>query len=164
MSVGMKEWLGALALRELAAGMAVTLRYFFKPNITVQYPEERTPLSPRFRGEHALRRDERGEERCVACKLCEAVCPAQAIFITVDPQSTAEKRLTKVYDIDNGKCIYCGYCQDACPVDAIVLGPNFEFFTETRDALVYDKKKLLSNYDRWKTVIDENLAKDAPYR
>ena len=164
MSVGMKEWLGALALRELAAGMAVTLRYFFKPNITVQYPEERTPLSPRFRGEHALRRDEQGEERCVACKLCEAACPAQAIFITIDPQSSAEKRRTKVYDIDNGKCIYCGYCQDACPVDAIVLGPNFEFFAETRDALVYDKKKLLSNYDRWKSCIDDNLAKDAPYR
>lgn len=164
MSVGIKEWVGALALRELAAGMAVTLRYFFKPNITVQYPEERTPLSPRFRGEHALRRDETGEERCVACKLCEAACPAQAIFITIDPNSTAEKRRTRTYEIDNGKCIYCGYCQDACPVDAIVLGPNFEFFTETRDALVYDKQKLLDNYGRWKHIIDENLIKDAPYR
>ena len=164
MSVGFKAWAGSLALRELAAGMAVTLRYFFRPNITIQYPEERTPISPRFRGEHALRRDEQGQERCVACKLCEAACPAQAIFITIDPNSTAEKRLTQVYDIDNGKCIYCGYCQEACPVDAIVLGPNFEFFTETRDALVYDKQKLLSNYDRWKVQIDANLAKDAPYR
>ncbi len=164
MSVGLKEWTRALTLRELAAGMAVTLRYFFKPNITVQYPEERIPASPRFRGEHALRRHETGEERCVACKLCESACPAQAIFITIDPNSTAEKRRTQVYDIDDGKCIFCGYCQDACPVDAIVLGPNFEFFAETRDELVYDKQKLLGNYDRWKVQIDANLLADAPYR
>ncbi|MEO5362057.1 MAG: NADH-quinone oxidoreductase subunit NuoI [Magnetococcus sp. DMHC-8] len=163
MSVGLK-WAGSLILRELAAGMAVTLRYFFRPNITVQYPEERTPLSPRFRGEHALRRYDTGEERCVACKLCEAACPAQAIFITIDPASTAEKRVTRIYDIDNGKCIYCGYCQEACPVDAIVLGPNFEFFAESREGLVYNKQKLLDNYDRWKAQIEANLAADAPYR
>ncbi|MBF0161349.1 MAG: NADH-quinone oxidoreductase subunit NuoI [Magnetococcales bacterium] len=164
MRVALKEWADIFALRELAAGMAVTLRYFFKPNITVQYPDERIPQSPRFRGEHALRRDEKGEERCVACKLCEIVCPAQAIFIEIDPNSTASKRLTRVYDIDNAKCIYCGFCQEACPVDAIVMGPNVEFYTETRDALVYDKKKLLDNYDRWKVQIDANLAQDAPYR
>jgi NADH-quinone oxidoreductase subunit I len=164
MSVGAKGWLWTFGLQELAAGMAVTLRYFFKPNITVQYPEERTPLSPRFRGEHALRRNEQGEERCVACKLCESVCPAQAIFITIDPSSTAEKRLTKVYDIDHAKCIFCGYCQEACPVEAIVLGPNFEFFAETRDGLVADKQRLLGNYARWKDKIDANLAADARYR
>ncbi|MBF0582782.1 MAG: NADH-quinone oxidoreductase subunit NuoI [Magnetococcales bacterium] len=164
MSVRLKEWVDIFALKELAAGMAVTLRYFFKPNITVQYPEERTPQSPRFRGEHALRRDERGRELCVACKLCEAVCPAQAIFITIDPASTADRRLTETYDIDNAKCIYCGFCQEACPVDAIVLGPNFEFYSETRDGLVYDKQKLLGNYDRWKVQIDANMAQDAPYR
>ena len=164
MSVGVKGWLWTFGLRELAAGMAVTLRYFFKPNITVQYPEERTPLSPRFRGEHALRRHEKGEERCVACKLCESVCPAQAIFITIDPSSTAEKRLTKIYDIDHAKCIFCGYCQEACPVEAIVLGPNFEFYAEKRDGLVADKQRLLGNYERWKDKIDANLAADARYR
>ena len=164
MNLSIKELVGTFALRELAAGMAVTLRYFFKPKITVQYPEERTPLSPRFRGEHALRRDEEGEERCVACKLCEAACPAQAIFIAIDPASNAQKRLTRVYSIDNGKCIYCGFCQEACPVDAIVLGPNFEFFSETRQGLVYDKKKLLGNYDTWKVQIDANLEADAKYR
>ena len=164
MSVCIKSLAGTFALRELAAGMAVTLRYFFKPKITVQYPEERIPLSPRFRGEHALRRDPQGAERCVACKLCEAVCPAQAIFIQIDPTSTAEKRLARTYEIDNAKCIYCGFCQEACPVDAIVMGPNVEFYSETRDGLVYDKKKLLANYDRWKVQIDANLAQDAPYR
>ena len=164
MNLSIKELIGTFALRELASGMAVTLRYFFKPNITVQYPEERTPISPRFRGEHALRRGPHGEELCVACKLCEAACPAEAIFIKIDPTSTAEKRLTAEYDIDNGKCIYCGYCQEACPVDAIVMGPNFEFFAETREALIYDKKKLLANYDRWKVQIDANLKADAKYR
>lgn len=164
MNVRIKELAATFALRELASGMAVTLRYFFKPKITVQYPEERIPLSPRFRGEHALRRTEEGEERCVACKLCEVACPAQAIFIDIDPDSTPEKRLTRTYDIDNGKCIYCGFCQEACPVDAIVLGPNFEFIAETRQGLVYDKKKLLANYDTWKVPIDANLEADAKYR
>lgn len=164
MSVSIRALVGSFALRELAAGMAVTLRYFFKPNITIQYPEERTPQSPRFRGEHALRRYENGEERCVACKLCEVACPAQAIFIEIDPESTAAKRLARVYDIDNGKCIYCGYCQEACPVDAIVLGPNFEFYAETREGLIYDKQKLLQNYGQWKTQIESNLQADSKYR
>ena len=164
MSLSIKDLVATYGLRELAQGMAVTLRYFFRPNITVQYPEERTPISPRFRGEHALRRDENGEERCVACKLCEVACPAQAIFIDIDPNSRVDKRLTSAYSIDNGKCIYCGYCQEACPVDAIVLGPNFEFFAESREALVYDKQKLLGNYETWKEQIDANLAADAKYR
>lgn len=164
MSVNLKDLVASYALRELAAGMAVTLRYFFKPNITVQYPEERTPQSPRFRGQHALRRDEEGNERCVACKLCEAACPAQAIFIDIDPDSSADKRLTKLYEIDNAKCIFCGYCQEACPVDAIVLGPNFEFISETREGLIYDKSQLLDNYEQWKTQIDANLEADKKYR
>ncbi|MBF0429490.1 MAG: NADH-quinone oxidoreductase subunit NuoI [Magnetococcales bacterium] len=128
MAQNFKALVDSFALKELAQGMAVTLRHMFKPHITVQYPEERTPQSPRFRGEHALRRDQAGNERCVACKLCEATCPAQAIYIEIDPLSVAEKRLTRVYNIDETKCIFCGFCQEACPVDAIVLGPNFEFY------------------------------------
>lgn len=164
MGIDIKTFLSSLALRELAGGMAVTLRHLFKPNITVQYPEQRTPMSPRFRGEHALRRDNNGEELCVACKLCEVVCPAQAIYIEIDPASTSEKRLTKVYDIDNSKCIYCGYCEEACPVDAIVQGPNFEFIAQTRSELLYDKNKLLANGVRWKKEIDANLEADAKYK
>lgn len=164
MGASLKDVLGSFALKELVEGLTVTLRYMFKPKITIQYPEERTPVSPRFRGEHALRRDDKGGERCVACKLCEAVCPAQAIYITIDPNSTAEKRRTRVYDIDNGKCIYCGYCQDACPVDAIVLTENCEFFSETREGLIYDKNKLLANGDKWQESIARNLAADAKYR
>ncbi|MBF0623328.1 MAG: NADH-quinone oxidoreductase subunit NuoI [Magnetococcales bacterium] len=156
--------LDSFALRELVAGLGVTLKYMFKPKITIQYPEQRTPLSPRFRGEHVLRRHDNGTERCVACKLCEAVCPAQAIYIEIDPGSTASQRLTRVYDIDMAKCIYCGYCQEACPVDAIVMGPNFEFYSETRRGLIYDKAKLLANGDRWGKQVDANLAANAKYR
>ncbi|MBF0368073.1 MAG: NADH-quinone oxidoreductase subunit NuoI [Magnetococcales bacterium] len=165
MGADIKTFISSLALRELFAGMGVTLKYFFKPKITIQYPEERTPQSPRFRGEHALRRDDgTGEELCVACKLCEAICPAQAIFIEIDIESEAPDRRTSIYDIDNGKCIYCGFCQEACPVDAIVLGPNFEFFAETRAELVYDKDKLLANGEQWKKQLNENLKADAKYR
>ncbi|MBF0159512.1 MAG: NADH-quinone oxidoreductase subunit NuoI [Magnetococcales bacterium] len=154
----------SLALRELFTGLAVTLKYLFKPKITIQYPEQRTPLSPRFRGEHALRRYANGEERCIACKLCEAICPAQAIYIEIDPASSSDRRLTRIYDIDNTKCIYCGFCQEACPVDAIVMGPNFEFAEESRARLLYDKSKLLANGERWKKEIDANIAADAKYR
>lgn len=164
MSLNMKDLIASFALQELFQGMAVTLRHMFKPNITIQYPEERTPLSPRFRGEHALRCTDNGQERCVACKLCEAVCPSQAIFIEIDPASSGPSRRTKVYDIDNTKCIFCGFCQEACPVDAIVMGPNFEFFSETREGLYYDKAKLLDNGKRWKRELDANLAADAKYR
>src|SRR5438128_1802865 len=126
----------------------LTLKYFFKPKATINYPYEKNPISPRFRGEHALRRYPNGEERCIACKLCEAVCPALAITIEAEPREDGSRRATR-YDIDMVKCIYCGLCQEACPVDAIVEGPNFEYSTETREELYYDKEKLLANGDRW---------------
>ncbi|MBC92417.1 MAG: NADH-quinone oxidoreductase subunit NuoI [Rhodospirillaceae bacterium] len=152
-----------LLLLEIIRGMFLTLRYFFKGNVTINYPYEKGPISPRFRGEHVLRRYPNGEERCIACKLCEAVCPAQAITIEAEPRSDESRRTTR-YDIDMTKCIYCGYCQEACPVDAIVEGPNFEFATETREELIYNKEKLLANGDRWETEIANSLAADAPYR
>ena len=153
----------SIFLAELMIGMALTLKMFFKPKVTVNYPYEKGPLSPRFRGEHALRRYLNGEERCIACKLCEAICPAQAITIEAEPRDDGTRRTTR-YDIDMTKCIYCGYCEEACPVDAIVEGPNFEFATETREELMYDKAKLLANGDRWETQIGERLRLDAPYR
>jgi NADH-quinone oxidoreductase subunit I len=153
----------SILLAELVSGMWLTLKYFFKPKVTVNYPYEKGPLSPRFRGEHALRRYPSGEERCIACKLCEAICPAQAITIEAEPRADGQRRTTR-YDIDMTKCIYCGLCQESCPVDAIVEGPNFEFATETREELMYDKAKLLENGDRWETEIAANLAADAPYR
>jgi NADH-quinone oxidoreductase subunit I len=150
-------------LSELVSGLGLTLRYMFRPKVTLNYPYEKGPLSPRFRGEHALRRYPNGEERCIACKLCEAVCPAQAITIESEPREDGSRRTTR-YDIDMVKCIYCGFCQEACPVDAIVEGPNFEFTTETREELLYDKEKLLTNGDRWETEISASLAAAAPYR
>jgi NADH-quinone oxidoreductase subunit I len=153
----------SLLLSELVSGMALTLRYFFKPKATIKYPHEKTPLSPRFKGEHALRRYPNGEERCIACKLCEAVCPALAITIEAEPREDGSRRTTR-YDIDMVKCIYCGMCEEACPVDAIVEGPNMEFSTETREELLYDKARLLSNGDRWEPLLAKRLELDAPYR
>jgi NADH-quinone oxidoreductase subunit I len=153
----------SLLLTEIVAGMWLTLKYFFKAKVTINYPYEKGPISPRFRGEHALRRYPNGEERCIACKLCEAICPAQAITIEAEPREDNSRRTTR-YDIDMTKCIYCGFCQEACPVDAIVEGPNFEFATETREELMYDKEKLLLNGDRWESEIATALAADAPYR
>jgi len=150
-------------LTELVTGMALTLRYMFRKKITINYPFEKGPLSPRFRGEHALRRYPNGEERCIACKLCEAICPAQAITIEAEPRPDGSRRTTR-YDIDMVKCIYCGLCEEACPVDAIVEGPNFEYSTENREELLYDKDKLLANGDRWETELAERLRIDAAYR
>lgn len=150
-------------LSELVSGLALTFRYMFRPAVTVNYPYEKGPLSRRFRGEHALRRYPNGEERCIACKLCEAVCPAQAITIEAEPREDGSRRTTR-YDIDMVKCIYCGLCQEACPVDAIVEGPNFENSTESREELLYDKERLLANGDRWETEIAANLAAEARYR
>ena len=152
-----------LFLTELLSGMALTFRYLFKKRATINYPYEKGRLSPRFRGEHALRRYPNGEERCIACKLCEAICPAQAITIEAEPREDGSRRTTR-YDIDMVKCIYCGFCEEACPVDAIVEGPNFEFATETREELLYNKEKLLANGDRWEREIAANLEADAPYR
>jgi NADH-quinone oxidoreductase subunit I len=154
-----RDWL----LLEVFSGMALTFRYMFKPRVTINYPYEKGPLSPRFRGEHALRRYPNGEERCIACKLCEAICPAQAITIEAEPRDDGSRRTTR-YDIDMTKCIYCGFCQEACPVDAIVEGPNFEFATETRAELMYDKDKLLANGDRWEVELAARIEADAPYR
>lgn len=150
-------------LGELLAGMWLTWKYFFKPKVTINYPHEKGFLSPRFRGEHALRRYPDGEERCIACKLCEAICPAQAITIEAEQRDDGSRRTTR-YDIDMTKCIYCGYCQEACPVEAIVEGPNFEFATESREELYYDKDRLLANGERWEREIAANIAADAPYR
>ena len=153
----------SLLLAELASALWLTLKYMFKPPVTVNYPFEKGPLSPRFRGEHALRRYPNGEERCIACKLCEAVCPALAITIEAEAREDGSRRTTR-YDIDMTKCIYCGLCQEACPVDAIVEGPNFEFASETREELFYDKEKLLANGDRWEGEIAKSLSLEAPYR
>jgi NADH-quinone oxidoreductase subunit I len=131
--------------------------------VTLNYPFEKNPISSRFRGEHALRRYPSGEERCIACKLCEAVCPAQAITIEIAPR-TDDARKTTRYDIDMTKCIYCGFCQESCPVDAIVEGPNFEFSTETREELLYDKEKLLANGDKWERTLAHNIEVEHVYR
>lgn len=148
---------------EIMRGMSTTLGSFFKEPATINYPFEKGPLSPRFRGEHALRRYPSGEERCIACKLCEAICPAQAITIEAEEREDGSRRTTR-YDIDMTKCIYCGFCQEACPVDAIVEGPNFEYSTETREELLYNKEKLLSNGDRWEAEIAANIEADHLYR
>ena len=153
----------SLFLSELLKGMSITFRQMFSPSVTVNYPYERGPISARFRGEHALRRYPNGEERCIACKLCEAICPSQCITIEAEPRSDGSRRTTR-YDLDMSKCIYCGFCQEACPIDAIVEGPNYEFSTETREELLYNKQKLLENGERWESEIAANIASEAPYR
>lgn len=154
----------SLFLIEIIKGFSKTLRYFFKKKVTIKYPYEKGPQSPRYRGEHALRRYDCSEERCISCKLCEAICPAQAITIEGSPRDGDGARKTTKYTIDMTKCIYCGLCQEACPVDAIVEGPNFEFATYTRDELTYDKDKLLDNGDQWEYTLRKNIEKDEKYR
>jgi NADH-quinone oxidoreductase subunit I len=144
MTVG--QLIKSFTLWEFVKAHWLTLKYLFKPKATINYPFEKNPLSPRFRGEHALRRYPNGEERCIACKLCEAVCPAQAITIEAEPREDGSRRTTR-YDIDMTKCIFCGFCA-----------------TETREELLYDKAKLLSNGDKWERAIAANLEADAPYR
>ena len=150
-------------LSEFIKAIIIAITEIFKKKKTINYPFEKGSISPRFRGEHALRRYPNGEERCIACKLCEAVCPAQAITIESEERADGSRKTTK-YDIDMLKCIYCGLCEESCPVDAIVQGPNFEFATETREELYYNKEKLLDNGDRWETVLSENIKLDKPYR
>jgi NADH-quinone oxidoreductase subunit I len=150
-------------LYEIICGMFLTLKYLFLPKVTINYPFEKSRISPRFKGEHALRRYPNGEERCIACKLCEVVCPAQAIIIELEPREDGSRRTTR-YDIDMTKCIYCGLCQEACPVDAIVEGPHFEFAKETHQELIYNKEKLLENGDIWEKEIAAKLKADYPFK
>jgi len=157
------EFLDSLLLRELFKGFALTGRYLFKRKITILYPEQKTPASPRFRGLHALRRYENGEERCIACKLCEAVCPALAITIDSDVAADGTRRTTR-YDIDLFKCIYCGFCEEACPVDAIVETRIHEYHMERRGENIMTKDKLLAVGERYEAMISADKAADARYR
>lgn len=159
----MSSWIKTWFLSELWAGLRLTLGYFFKPKITIFYPEERTPKSPRFRGLHAQRRYPNGEERCIACKLCEAVCPALAITIDSEMREDGTRRTTR-YDIDLFKCIYCGFCEEACPVDAIVETRVSDFHFEKRGEQIMTKEKLLAVGDKYEAQIAADRAADARYR
>ena len=150
-------------LTELLVGMSVTIRQFFAPKVTLNYPEEKAPQSPRFRGLHALRRYPNGQERCIACKLCEAACPALAITIDSDVGEDGTRRTSR-YDIDLFKCIYCGFCEEACPVDAIVETRIHEYHMENRGENIMTKDKLLAIGERYESMIAADKAADAPYR
>jgi NADH-quinone oxidoreductase subunit I len=158
-----KQFLSSLMLIELLKGMLLTGRYFFARKITVQYPEEKTPQSNRFRGLHALRRYANGEERCIACKLCEAVCPAMAITIESEEREDKTRRTTR-YDIDLTKCIFCGFCEESCPVDSIVETRIFDYHGESRGDLIYTKEMLLAVGDKYEKQIAEDRAQDERYR
>ena len=161
--MGAKDYIGSLFLKELVKGMALTGRHVFQRKITVQFPEEKTPQSNRFRGLHALRRYPNGEERCIACKLCEAICPAMAITIESDQRDDGSRRTTR-YDIDLTKCIFCGFCEEACPVDAIVETRVLEYHGEQRGDLYYTKQMLLAVGDRYESQIAADREQDAKYR
>ena len=161
--MNLNRLLKTIFLVEFISGLYMAVKELFRKSKTINYPFEKGRISPRMRGEHALRRYPNGEERCIACKLCEAVCPAQAITIEAEPREDGSRRTTR-YDIDMSKCIYCGLCEESCPVDAIVEGPNFEFATETREELMYTKEKLLENGDRWEQEIAQNIYLDRKYR
>ena len=157
------KYLRSLLLLELIAGLALTLKHFFRPNITVQFPEEQTPMSNRFRGLHALRRYPNGEERCIACKLCEAVCPALAITIDSEESDDGTRRTTK-YDIDLSKCIYCGFCEEACPVDSIVMTRHIHYHAEERSELLFNKAQLLAHGDTLEAQIAADREIDSAFR
>ena len=157
------HYIKSLFLLELLKGMSVTGRYFFRRKFTLNYPEQKAPVSPRFRGLHALRRYPNGEERCIACKLCEAVCPALAITIEAEPRDDGSRRTTR-YDIDLFKCIYCGFCEEACPVDAIVETRVYEYHFEAREGSVMTKQDLLANGDKYEAQIAADRAAQAAYR
>jgi NADH-quinone oxidoreductase subunit I len=159
----MRDYLRSLLLIELFQGLGVTGRYLFKTKFTVQYPEERAPMSPRFRGLHALRRYENGEERCIACKLCEATCPALAITIEAEPRADGTRRTT-LYEIDLFKCIYCGFCEESCPVDSIVETSMYEYCFEQRGEHIMTKERLLAIGDQYEAEIAAARAADARYR
>ncbi len=160
---GVQQFFKSFLLWELLGGLQLTGRYLFRRKITVQYPEEKTPQSPRFRGLHALRRYPNGEERCIACKLCEAVCPALAITIESAPRADGTRRTTR-YDIDLTKCIFCGFCEESCPVDSIVETRIYEYHGEKRGDLLMTKDKLLAVGDRMEAQIAADRAEDARYR
>ena len=163
MLTNIKNYLQSLFLWELMKGLHLTGKHLFSRNITVQYPEEKTPQSPRFRGLHALRRYPNGEERCIACKLCEAVCPAVAITIESEQRADGSRRTTR-YDIDLSKCIFCGFCEESCPVDSIVETRIFEYHGEQRSDLIMTKQRLLEIGDLAEKQIAEDREKDAMYR
>lgn len=159
----LRNYVKSLFLWELLLGLKLTGKYLFAKKITVQYPDEKTPMSPRFRGLHALRRYPNGEERCIACKLCEAVCPALAITIECEERADGTRRTTR-YDIDLFKCIYCGFCEESCPVDSIVETRNFEFHFEKRGDNIINKSQLLALGERYERQIAADRAADAKYR
>jgi NADH-quinone oxidoreductase subunit I len=160
----LRHYIKSFMLWELLQGLSLTGRYFFKSKITIEYPEEKTPISPRFRGLHALRRYPNGEERCIACKLCEAVCPALAITIDAGPRDKDGQRRTSKYEIDLFKCIFCGFCEESCPVDSIVETDQMHYHFEKRGENIMTKQKLLAIGDRYEAELAQCRQEDAQYR